>query len=240
MRFRSYGDSQPSLKQAVVDRFSRRKHKQTAEFWLYRDLNLTVGHGSRLGVIGANGAGKSTLLKMIGGIYHPTSGTIRVTGQIAPLTDLGAGMLPELSGAENIVLNGVLLGYSAREMKKKTERILDFAGLQEFREMPIKYYSSGMMMRLAFSTATDIDPEVLLIDEVFASGDAEFVQKATSKMERLLDESHIVIMVSHQLDLIKQMCTRVIWIDNGDIVSDGEPSEVTDKYLAHASLVGGS
>lgn len=239
MRFRSYSDPQPNLKQAVLDRLRRRMHKQTAEFWLYRDLNLTIGHGSRLGIIGANGAGKSTLLKMISGIYHPTSGTIRVTGRIAALTDLGAGMLPELSGPENIVLNGVLLGYSAREMKEKTERILDFAGLQDFREMPIKYYSSGMMMRLAFSTATDINPEVLLIDEVFASGDAEFVQRATSKMERLLDESHIVVMVSHQLDLINQMCTRAIWIDKGGIVRDGEASEVTEEYLSHAVSVGG-
>ncbi len=238
MRFRSYGDSQPSLKQAILGRRSSRKHKQTSEFWLYRDLNLTVEHGCRLGVIGANGAGKSTLLKMISGIYHPTRGTIRVTGQIAPLT-LGAGMLPALTGAENIVLNGVLLGYSAREMKNKTERILDFAGLREFGEMPIKYYSSGMMARLTFSTATAIDPEILLIDEVFACGDAEFVQKARDKMGQLLDESHIAVLVSHQLELVTKMCTRAIWIDNGRIVSDAEPSEVTRQYLAHTAPAGG-
>jgi len=231
MRFRSYGDSLPSFKQTVLKKLLRRESSQRREFWLYRDLNLTIEHGSRVGVLGPNGAGKSTLLKMICGIYHPTKGTIRVTGRVAPLIEIGAGMLPELSGAENIVLNGVLLGFRHREMLEKVDRIIDFAGLQEFRDMPIKYYSTGMLMRLAFSTATDIDPEILLIDEVFAGGDAEFVQRAKARMDRLLDDSNIVVLVSHQLDLINQVCTRAIWIERGQIVQDGEPRAVTEQYL---------
>lgn len=231
MRFRSYGDTLPSLKQIVLNKLHRRQYKKTTEFWLYRDLNLTIRQGSRVGIVGPNGAGKSTLLKMISGIYRPTKGTIRVRGRIAPLIELGAGMLPELSGSENIIINGVLMGFSPRQMRKKIQRILEFAGLQEFWDMPIKYYSSGMLMRLAFSTATDIDPEILLIDEVFASGDAEFMEKAKTRMGNLMDESHIVVMVSHQLDLIKQLCTRALWIDHGRIVADGEPPEVIRQYL---------
>lgn len=231
MCFRSYGDSIPSFKQTVLKKLLRRESSQRREFWLYRDLNLTIEHGSRVGVLGPNGAGKSTLLRMICGIYHPTKGTIRVTGRVAPLIEIGAGMLPELSGAENIVLNGVLLGFRHREMLEKVDRIIDFAGLQEFRDMPIKYYSTGMLMRLAFSTATDIDPEILLIDEVFGGGDAEFVERAKARMNRLLDDSNIVVLVSHQLELIKQVCTRAIWIERGRIVQDGEPCAVTEQYL---------
>ena len=232
MCFRSYGDSIPSFKQTVLKKLLRRESSQRREFWLYRDLNLTIEHGSRVGVLGPNGAGKSTLLRMICGIYHPTKGTIRVTGRVAPLIEIGAGMLPELSGAENIVLNGVLLGFRHREMLEKVDQIIDFAGLQEFRDMPIKYYSTGMLMRLAFSTATDIDPEILLIDEVFGGGDAEFVERAKARMDQLLDDSNIVVLVSHQLELIKQVCTRAIWIERGRIVQDGEPCAVTEQYLA--------
>ncbi len=231
MCFRTYGDALPSFKQTVLKKLLRRESSQRREFWLYRDLNLTIEHGSRVGILGPNGAGKSTLLRMICGIYHPTKGTIRVTGRVAPLIEIGAGMLPELSGAENIVLNGVLLGFRHREMLEKVDRIIDFAGLQEFRDMPIKYYSTGMLMRLAFSTATDIDPEILLIDEVFGGGDAEFVERAKARMNRLLDDSNIVVLVSHQLELIKQVCTRAIWIERGRIVQDGEPSTVTEQYL---------
>ncbi len=232
MCFRSYGDSIPSFKQTVLKKLLRRESSQRREFWLYRDLNLTIEHGSRVGILGPNGAGKSTLLRMICGIYYPTKGTIRVTGRVAPLIEIGAGMLPELSGAENIVLNGVLLGFRHREMLEKVDRIIDFAGLQEFRDMPIKYYSTGMLMRLAFSTATDIDPEILLIDEVFGGGDAEFVERAKARMDQLLDDSNIVVLVSHQLELIRQVCTRAIWIERGRIVQDGEPCAVTEQYLA--------
>lgn len=232
LRFRSFGDSLPSLKQTVFRKLSGQSFKEDSYRWLYRGLGLTIEHGCRLGVVGPNGAGKSTLLKMICGIYRPTTGTIRVRGQIAPLIELGAGMVAELSGEENIYLNGALMGYSRREMRAKIERIFDFAGLQGFRKVPIKYYSSGMMLRLAFSTASDLNPEILLIDEIFAAGDAEFVRRARARMESLIDASHIVVIVSHQLELIKQMCNRVIHIENGHVVDDGNPAEVIARYLA--------
>ncbi len=235
LRFRSYGDSHPSMKQAFINAVLRRKYGQGSEFWLYRDLSLRIQKGCRLGIVGRNGAGKTTLLKMICGIYRPTYGSISVRGRMAPLIELGAGMIGELSGAENIMLNGALLGFSKREMRPKVERILDFAGLQEFREMPIKYYSSGMLMRLAFSVATDIDPEVLLIDEIFASGDADFIRKAKDRMDRLLESSHIVVLVSHQLELVEQLCNRALWIERGHINADGDPREVKERYLASLS-----
>jgi ABC-type polysaccharide/polyol phosphate transport system ATPase subunit len=235
LRFKSYGDSHPSIKQAFINTILRRKYAQGSEFWLYRDLSLRVERGCRLGILGRNGAGKTTLLKMICGIYRPTYGSIAVRGRMAPLIELGAGMIGELSGAENIMLNGALLGFSKREMRPKVEQILDFAGLQEFREMPIKYYSSGMLMRLAFSVATDIDPEVLLIDEIFASGDADFIRKAKDRMDRLLESSHIVVLVSHQLELIEQICNRALWIERGQIHADGHPTAVKEKYLASVS-----
>lgn len=231
LRFRSYGDALPSFKQAVFRRLTGRRFKPDSERWLYNDLDLTIPHGCRLGVLGPNGAGKSTLLKMICGIYRPTRGSITVRGQIAPLIELGAGMISELSGEENIYLNGAFMGYSRREMRQKVDRIFEFAGLQNFRTVPIKYYSSGMVLRLGFSTASDLNPEVLLLDEIFAAGDAEFVQRARARMEKLVDASHIVVIVSHQLDLINQMCNRAIHIENGSIVDDGPPRDVTRRYL---------
>lgn len=231
LRFRSFGDALPSLKQAVFRRLTGKRFTPDSERWLYNGLNLTIPQGCRLGILGPNGAGKSTLLKMICGIYRPTCGSIHVRGQIAPLIELGAGMIAELSGEENIYLNGAFMGRSRREMQEKVERIFEFAGLQNFRHVPIKYYSSGMVLRLAFSTASDLNPEILLLDEIFAAGDAEFVQRARARMEKLVDASHIVVIVSHQLELINQMCNRAIHIENGRIVDDGPPKEVSRRYL---------
>lgn len=233
MYFRRYGDRSPSFKQAVLNRLLGRSFSDDKEFWIYRNLNLTVEHGQRLGVIGRNGAGKSTLLKMICGIYRPTTGVIRVRGRIAPMIELGAGFHPELSGRENIFLNGALLGFGPVEMKSKVESILDFAGVGDFAETPIKYYSTGMLLRLAFSIATDVDPEILIIDEVFAGGDVEFTERATRRMHDLMDSSHIVIMVSHSMDLIRDMCDRAIWLADGTIIQDGDPASVCEAYLKH-------
>ena len=235
LRFRTYAEKGPSLKQAIMDKARGRRWGGVAEHALFDALNLSIDHGERLGIIGRNGAGKSTMLKMIAGIYAPTSGQVQVTGRIAPLIEIGAGMMPDLTGAENIVLNGVLMGYSRQNMVDKIDRILDFADLREHRDMPLKYYSSGMLMRLAFATATDVDPEILLIDEVFAAGDAEFIAKARDRMHSLVDASHIVITVSHSLELIKDLSQRVIWIDQGSIVADGDPEEVTAAYLAEVA-----
>ena len=230
LRFRKYGDSGPSLKEAVLNWVFRHNYCRTTDFWIYRDLTLRIDHGQRVGIIGPNGAGKSTLLKVISGIYHPTAGMVRVTGNIAPLIELGAGLNPELSGRENVYLMGALLGFGPGIMETKVEGILHFAGLEEFAGTPIKYYSTGMLLRLAFSIATDVDPEILLVDEVFAGGDAEFVQKATQRMRRLMDASHIVFMVSHDMNLVRNMCSRVIWIEQGRIEADGKPDSICSQY----------
>lgn len=230
LRFRRYGDTRPTLKQTVLNRIFRRQFKTVSEFALYDGLSLTVGRGERLGVIGHNGAGKSTLLKMISGIYRPTRGVVRVRGRVAPLIELGAGFNPELSGVENIYLNGAVLGFSQAEMRAKVEGILEFAGLREFANTPVKYYSSGMTLRLAFSIATDVEPEVLLVDEIFAAGDQEFVAKARQRMQKLIDASHIMVFVSHSLPLVRELCNRVVWLDHGKVVRDGSPAEVVGAY----------
>ncbi len=231
MRFRKYGNQSPSFKQAVLNTIFRRNYSRTQEYWLYDGLDLTISHGERVGLIGANGAGKSTLLKMIAGIYVPTRGEITVSGAISPLIEIGAGLDPELSGRENIYLMGALLGYTSKAMSKKVDGILAFAGVERFADTPMKYYSSGMLMRLVFAVSTDVEPQVLLIDEVFATGDAEFVGKAMHRMEVLMKTSDIVVMVSHNMDLIREFSDRVIWLDAGSVVEDGSPDDVCRKYL---------
>lgn len=235
LRFRKYGESHPTFKKAVIDALFRRQDRQPDRTWIMFDkLDMGIEHGQRLGLIGANGAGKSTLLKLICGVYAPSVGQISITGRIAPILELGAGFNPEMSGVENIFLNGALLGFSRREMAAKVDRIFEFSGLRESASTPVKYYSTGMLLRLAFAIATDTDPEILLVDEVFAAGDAEFVTKAKARMRALIGASHIVVMVSHDLELIEQMCNRVIWLDHGRVVQDGDAREVCRAYLAHA------
>jgi ABC-type polysaccharide/polyol phosphate transport system ATPase subunit len=231
LRFRKYTDRNPTLKSAVVDSVFRRSSRPSGSYLIFDSLNLRMDHGERLGVIGANGAGKSTLLKLICGIYRPSAGVIRIRGRIAPVIELGAGFMPEMSGVENILLNGAILGFSRREMQNKMDRILDFAGLRESAQMPVKYYSTGMLLRMAFTVATDVDPEILLVDEVFAAGDAEFLVRAKARMAQLIGASHISVLVSHDLRLIQQMCTRALWLDRGRIVKDGRPEEVCQAYL---------
>ncbi len=237
LRFRSYGDAIPSLKQTVLNKVFRRTYSRVSDFWLFRDLSLRIDHGERVGVIGPNGAGKSTLLKVITGIYHPTRGVVRLAGSVSPLIELGAGLNPELSGRENIFLMGALLGFGPKAMAQKVGRILDFAGLAESAATPIKYYSTGMLMRLAFAIATDVEPGILLIDEVFAGGDAEFVRKATDRMNHLMDNSKIVVLVSHSLSLIRSIARRVIWLESGQIVRDGSPEEVCSQYEARHGVM---
>ena len=230
LKFRKYGGGAGSLKQAFLDRIFRKNYRQSSDFWLYRDLNFAIRRGDRVGIIGHNGAGKSTLLRMICGIYRPSLGTVTVTGRIAPLLELGAGFNPELSGLENIFLNGAVLGFSRREMAAKVESILEFAGLREHARVPVKYYSSGMQLRLAFSVATDTDPEILLIDEVFSAGDQDFQDRATRRMHHLIDASHCMAFVSHAMTHVKQFCNRAIWIDHGRIKLAGTVDEVCHAY----------
>jgi len=234
LRFRTH-QSGRQFRQIALDALRRKAPVRTDEFWLYRDLSFHIEHGERVGIIGGNGAGKSTLLKVVLGVYRPTSGRVSVRGSVSALIELGAGFNPELSSTENILLSGIFLGFKPKEMKAKTEQILDFAGLQGFRDTPIKYYSSGMLLRLAFAIATDINPEILLIDEIFGAGDAEFSGRAMNRMRQLLDTAHIAVLVSHNLTLIEEFCTRVLWLRAGTIVEDGDPHTVCRAYEASAT-----
>ncbi len=235
LRFVSYYDKQYSLKRAALDLLLRRVGPvPNSEFWALRDINLRIDRGDRVAIIGHNGAGKSTLLRLLGRIYPPTSGTLRVHGTVAPLIEMGAGFNPELSGADNILLNGAMLGFSRRQMMARVDGIFEFTGLREFADLPLKYYSSGMYARLAFAIATEIDPDILLIDESLNAGDAAFVEKAKARIRGLLDRSNVVVLVSHDLDTLRELCNRAVWMKHGSIVGDGPVNEVIDAYLREA------
>lgn len=232
VNFRIYRNPNPSLKELAINwsKGGNRKDGFT-EFFAVNNVSLTVESGDRLGIIGLSGAGKSTLLKTIAGIYFPHQGRIVVRGRMTPLMELGAGFDYEQTGRENIYLNGALLGFSPAQMKAKEQAIADFSELGEFLELPLKYYSSGMYGRLAFSIATITEPEILIIDEVFATGDAHFVEKSSQRILQLVEQSQIVVIVSHNLEQIKNLCNRVIVMDKGVILKDGDPQEMIDFYL---------
>jgi ABC-type polysaccharide/polyol phosphate transport system ATPase subunit len=220
------------LKETVVGQFSKKQGTQlVTEFDALKNINLSLRGGDRLGIVGLNGAGKSTLLKMIVGIYPPHSGHIHVQGKITPMIELGTGFDHELSGRENIYLNGALLGRSYKQMKQLESEIITFSELGEMIDLPIKYYSSGMHGRLAFSIGAIVDPEILLMDEIFAAGDAHFVQKATARLRELFNTSQIVLLVSHDLEQIKDLCNRAMVLDKGVIVKEGNPADMVDYYL---------
>lgn len=229
--FRIYHNPIPSFKDLVVNRFAGQKHRDNfTEFSAINHVSLNIESGDRLGIIGLNGAGKSTLLKTIAGIYYPHQGRITVKGRMTPLMELGAGFDPEQTGRENIFLNGALLGFSPAEMKQKEQSILEFSELGEFLDLPVKYYSSGMYGRLAFSIATMTEPEILLIDEVFSTGDAHFVEKSSKRILHLVEHSQIVVLVSHNLEQIKNLCNRVIIMDKGAVIKNGNPQETLAYY----------
>ncbi len=231
LRFVSYADKQYSLKRAVLDLVLRRDAPvPNSEFWALRQINLEIGHGERVGIVGGNGAGKSTLLRLLARIYPPTAGQVMIRGEVAPLIEMGAGFNLELSGLDNILLNGAMLGINRRQMLEKVDRIHEFTGLREFAEMPLKYYSSGMYMRLAFAVATEVEPDILLVDESLGVGDASFVDKAKARILDLLHRSHAVILVSHDMQSLRQLCTRGLWIQQGQLVADGPINEVIARY----------
>jgi ABC-type polysaccharide/polyol phosphate transport system ATPase subunit len=234
LRFVSYHDKQYSLKRAVLDLVLRRAGPPPAsDFWALRDINLKFRTGERIGILGSNGAGKSTLLRVIARIYPPTCGSVAVQGTVAPLIEMGAGFNPELSGADNILLNGAMLGFSRKQMLERLDGIWEFTGLREFAEMPLKYYSSGMYVRLAFAIATQVEPDVLLIDESLGVGDASFQEKAKARIRSLLDRSKVVVIVSHDMSALADLCTRGIWLDRGQLVADGPMGELIERYLDH-------
>jgi ABC-type polysaccharide/polyol phosphate transport system ATPase subunit len=231
VKFRIYRNPIPSLKDLVVNRFMGTKNRDNfIEFFALNNISLEIKSGDRLGIIGLNGAGKSTLLKTIAGIYFPHQGRMVVSGRMTPLMELGAGFDPEQTGRENIFLNGALLGFSPREMKQKEQSITEFSELGKFLDLPVKYYSSGMYGRLAFSIATMTEPEILLIDEVFATGDAHFVEKSSQRILHLVEQSQIVVIVSHNLEQIKKLCNRVVVMEKGIVINDGSPEEMIAYY----------
>jgi ABC-2 type transport system ATP-binding protein len=232
IKFKIYRDPLPSLKDWVTNRiFGYSDRNAYTEFFALNQIDLSVESGTRLGILGLNGAGKSTLLKTIAGIYHPHQGRVTVRGRLTPLMELGAGFDANQTGRENIYLNGAMLGFSPSEMKKRESAIVEFSELKEFLDLPVKYYSSGMYGRLAFSIATMTDPQILLIDEVFATGDAHFVEKSSRRILDLVERSKVVLIVSHNTAQIQKLCNRVIVLHKGKIVGDGKPSEMIDFYM---------
>jgi ABC-2 type transport system ATP-binding protein/lipopolysaccharide transport system ATP-binding protein len=200
------------------------------DFWALQDVSLNVNRGETLGLIGHNGAGKSTLLKLIARVFRPTSGRVVVTGKVAPLLEFGAGFHPELTGRENIYLNGALMGFSHQEMEGKLEGIVNFAELWDFIDVPMRTYSSGMWARLGFAVATDVRPDILLIDEVLSVGDESFKRKSSARMQEFQDRGATIILVSHDMEMIQNMCNRVAWLDHGQLKVIGEANEVIQAY----------
>lgn len=224
-----------------ADRFRADQSDPASTIWALREVSFTVGKGEALGIVGRNGAGKSTLLKLLSRITVPTTGTVRVTGRVGALLEVGTGFHPELTGRENVYLNGAILGMSRREIEQRFDEIVAFAETERFVDTPVKRYSSGMQLRLAFAVAAHLQPDILLADEVLAVGDAAFQRKCLGKMGEAASEGRTVLFVSHNLQAVKALCTRAIRIEDGGIVDSGPADEVVERYqLSTTSLSFGS
>jgi ABC-type polysaccharide/polyol phosphate transport system ATPase subunit len=228
-RFRVIRERPDTLREVFTRLFSR--NSRVYDFDALKGINFTIRDGEAVGIVGRNGSGKSTTLKIIAGVYRPTSGRVVVSGRVAPLIELAAGFHGDLTGRENIVLNGLLLGLSRREIMASEDRIIGFAALGDFIDSPVKQYSSGMYMRLGFAVATEVDPDILLIDEILAVGDAEFQQKCMARIEEFRQRGKTIVLVSHTAATIRQLCPRAIFLDGGTIVADGPAEEVLAKYI---------
>jgi ABC-type polysaccharide/polyol phosphate transport system ATPase subunit len=224
-----------SLKEYLLKGFFCRSKKATFEVQALEHINLTVGAGDRLGIIGHNGAGKSTLLKLLAGIYPPTVGRRLVKGHVSALFDIALGFEPDASGWENMMYRGYLQGESPRSIRAKMDSIAEFSELGDFLNMPVRYYSTGMMVRLAFSIATAIEPEILIVDEVLSAGDMAFQTKARERMRALMLTAHAVILVSHDLPSLSLLCDRVLWLDHGKVRQIGATQEVIAAYTQEVS-----
>lgn len=209
-------------------------HKTANQFWALRQVDLEINPGETIGILGPNGSGKSTMLKLIAGVTEPTEGTVKVTGRIAPLIELGAGFHPELTGRENIFLNGVILGMTKEEVKKKYQTIVDFAELEEFIDQPVKHYSSGMYLRLAFAVAIHTDPDILLIDEILAVGDEKFQKKCFGKLEQLKQNGATIVLVSHAVETIENFCDSAVYLEQGKIKGNNNLKQALEMYQNYA------
>ena len=229
-RFRVIQERHDTLREA----FAKIRQRRTTyhEFEAVKHVSFQISKGEVVGLIGRNGSGKSTILKLVAGVYVPTSGRVEVQGSIAPLIELGAGFHHELTGRENIMLNGLLLGLSKRQVQEREARIIEFAELGEFIDSPIKQYSSGMYMRLAFSVATEVDPDILIVDEILGVGDGGFREKCFDRIRQFRSSGKTILMVSHDMINMRDFCDRVLLIHNGALIEQGEPSYVVNCYEA--------
>lgn len=229
MQFRLGVDRIMSLKEFVT---AKLRGKITyRDFWALKNISFEVFQGEVLGIIGRNGSGKSTLLKLISGILKPTEGALRCNGNVVPMLELGSGFDMDLTGKENVFLNGAILGYSQEYLSSEYDRILEFSELGEFIDIPIRNYSSGMLMRLAFSIATMVNPQILIVDEILAVGDEAFQKKSRDRMMTLMSGGTTVLFVSHNLEQIRELCDRVLWLDQGQVKAIGTAQEVCDQYI---------
>ena len=242
MRFNLGIEKGFSLKQAFVEVFDYKKQKERKEqiarnnFWALTDVNFNIKRGEVVGLVGTNGAGKSTLLKVVAGVYKPTKGNVQAYGNICPMIELGAGFDMELTAKENIFLNGAIMGYSKQFLLDSYDSIVEFSELHNFMEVPVKNFSSGMMARLAFSVATITDPEILIVDEILSVGDAAFQIKSEQKMLSMIQGGTTVLYVSHSIESIRRLCTRVAWLDHGRLVMFDETNKVCDAYMESLGL----
>ncbi|WP_234404858.1 ABC transporter ATP-binding protein [Paenibacillus bouchesdurhonensis] len=229
MKFNLYKEKVNSIKEYFIKVLQGKMSYE--EFWAIKEVSFTVNKGEIFGIIGYNGAGKSTLLKLVSGIMKPTVGSVKINGSIAPLIELGAGFDPELSARENIYLNGAVLGYSKQYMDKKFNEIIAFSELESFVDIAVKNYSSGMYARLGFSIATSIQPDILIVDEILSVGDVKFQEKSLNRIKQMIDQGTTVVLVTHNIDQVKSMCNRVMWLQNGCIRRIGSPEEVVNEFL---------
>jgi ABC-type polysaccharide/polyol phosphate transport system ATPase subunit len=227
-RFRVIRERPDTLRETFAHLF--RKRTSYYDFEALKGISFTVRDGESVGIVGRNGSGKSTLLRIIAGVYRPSGGVTKISGKVAPLIELGAGFHPDLTGRENIILNGLLLGLTKKEVHKREKQILEFAELGDFIDSPVKQYSSGMFMRLGFAVATEVDPDILLMDEILAVGDATFQQKCLDRINDFHRRGKTIFMVSHAPRTIRQFCQRALWIHDGVLRADGQVNEVIARY----------
>ena len=226
-KFKVYIDKGKSLKEKLLF-FKRNRYENR---WVLNGITFQVHRGEAIGLVGKNGCGKSTTLKLLTRIMYPTSGQVKIKGRVSSLIELGAGFHPDMSGRENIYTNASIFGLTKKQIDERLEEIIRFSELEEFIDNPVRTYSSGMYMRLAFSVAINVDAEILLIDEILAVGDQHFQDKCFAKLEELAKSNMTIVIVSHSLDSIKKLCNRAIWINNGEVAKDGKCSDVISEYL---------
>ena len=232
IRYRFLQERVTSLKEYALRKL--RGKNTIAILWALRDVSLHINVGEVVGVVGANGSGKSTMLNVIARVLNPTTGRVRVRGDIAPILSIGAGFDPEMTGRENIYLNGAMLGFTRKEMRRKLSSVVEFTGLEDFIEAPLRTYSAGMRARLAFAIATDVNADLLLLDEILAVGDKDFHQKCVQRMTEYKQDGRTIVIVSHDLDTLESLCSRIIWIEHGQVRADGTVAELIPMYKQEA------